>query len=460
MRGVSGEQPRRRSARPYRMTSPPDELTPEKARELLALGPRTTAGARDRSGDRSRDRRPRRPLWAASPSPPRGRGDDPRSSGPLWRNHGPTASLFKGDGPGDGRPPRRRCVCSACRACIRTHLWDGRGDHCTEWALRPVSEDGHRLPIAHVRAAARRSSLDQASRSMPSPRCVVSRRWPPLRDLGADPVSAAEGSPSGTVASAPASPTVRRTPPCARAMSRVDHPERGFELLAEKRAQGPSPASGRRRRRRRPPPARAQPEEHEPRRQLGSPDPLAITVPGSGRAWPPSKRDGHESAGEMGGSSRRGIVGPPSPEEVDSPESRVQPVGRRAARTTAGHWRRDPERIAVIDDVTGRSVTYAGLVRSDRVRRPSPSPRGSGKGHRGGLCPQPPRHAFSVAALGASCPRRRSARRSISGVSGRTQPAIRLRYRRRSHLPGDEGVRPAQSIGMEPGCLAEEPSRS
>ena len=63
----------------------------------------------------------------------------------------------------------------------------------------------------------------------------------PLRELGADPVSGRR-SWSRTAASGPTSPTARPTRRCARATpSRRSRMERAVELLAEKRAKGPAP---------------------------------------------------------------------------------------------------------------------------------------------------------------------------------------------------------------------------
>ena len=148
------------------------------------------------------------------------------------------------------------------------------------------------------------------------------------------------------------------------------------------------------------------------------------------------------------GLARRGIVGPAFSEGSIRQSLAFNRWGVGLPGQLRAAAARDPERIAVIDDVTGRSVTYAGLVaRSDRVCKALLA-QGIGKGHRVGLLAR--NHLdMLVAALGASCLAADLVLLNL-GVS-QNQLRYLVAGQAVSHLLYDEEFAPLVD-GMEPGC--------
>ena len=213
----------------------PDELTVEKAEELLAA-PSRRPRARHRPG-RPAARSSRRPAATGRTSPRCCPTTRPRRAKPR------TGVAVQGRCRSTRSRSTTRCGCCRCRASSASTP-RRRRDHRAERPLRPVPEEGHRLALARARGAAvhdhpRRGAGDLRPAQAARP---AGPRPPPLRELGADPVDRASRSWSRTAASAPTSPTARPTRRCARTTpSRRSPLERAAELLAEKRAKGPAP---------------------------------------------------------------------------------------------------------------------------------------------------------------------------------------------------------------------------
>ena len=124
---------------------PPDELTPEKARELLANPAGEETRARRRPGVRAADRgqeRPLRPLRHRGPA--RGRAQAAEAA---------TASLFKSMTL-DTITLERRAEAAHPAARGRRRPRVRRRDHRAERPLRALPEEGHRLPVDRLRGAA------------------------------------------------------------------------------------------------------------------------------------------------------------------------------------------------------------------------------------------------------------------------------------------------------------------
>ena len=127
---------------------------------------------------------------------------------------------------------------------------DRRGDHRAERALRPVPEEGHRLPVAGDRGADVRHHPRPGAGDLRAAQAARAGRPPRRRcaSSGTDPVDGARRWSSRRAASGRTSPTARPTRRCAR-------PTRS----SRSRSSGPpscSPRSGpagRRRRRRKGP---------------------------------------------------------------------------------------------------------------------------------------------------------------------------------------------------------------
>ena len=139
----------------------PDELTPEKAEELLARGAAGPTRCRRRSRHRPHGAGAHRPLRSVrATGRDRERVEGEAEAGVALRQHGPVDGRARG-GAGVARAP-------ACRR--RRHRW--RRDHRAERPLRAVSAQGHRQPQPgcggtalhrHPRRGARRSSLSPSS---------------------------------------------------------------------------------------------------------------------------------------------------------------------------------------------------------------------------------------------------------------------------------------------------------
>ena len=119
-----------------------------------------------------------------------------------------------------------------------------RGDHGAERPLRPVREEGHGDALARERGAAvhdhARGGARAARQAEGAPRPRAAPK-PPLRELGADPVS---GKPI-VVKEGRFGPYVTDGETNA-SLRRGDDPEtvtleRAAELLADRRAKGPAP---------------------------------------------------------------------------------------------------------------------------------------------------------------------------------------------------------------------------
>ena len=219
----------------------PDELTPAMARELLeaAADDGRVLGQDPATGHDVVARAGRygpyvtEVLPEADEAPAKGRGKAAKAK-PR------TASLFKDMDLATDRPGRRaEAALPAARRRRRPE--DGRGDHRAERSLRPVPEEGHRLALDRDRAAAVRhhpragaGDLRPAQAARPAP--PRSRRSP----SSAPTRSPASRWSSRTGGSGPTSPTARPTRRCARTTTpSSSRPERGYELLADKRARGP-----------------------------------------------------------------------------------------------------------------------------------------------------------------------------------------------------------------------------
>ena len=190
----------------------PDELTVEKAEELLAQ-PSRRPRARHRPGDRPR-RSSRAPAATARTSPrccrrARRRSRAPRRSSRRCRSRRSRSTTRSG--------------CSSLPR-VRRRRRGRRGGRRAERPLRPVHQEGQGDALARARGAAL-----HGRRSRRRSRCSRSRRQrrgrgrPPSRrsrELGADPVERQADRASRTAASARTSPTARRTRACAAATIR------------------------------------------------------------------------------------------------------------------------------------------------------------------------------------------------------------------------------------------------
>ena len=176
------------------------------------------------------------------------------------------------DVPGDG-DPRRRGEAAVAPTSSRDRR-RGRRDHRPERSLRPLPEEGHRLPLAHLGGPALQITLDEALAIYAQPKQRGrAAAAPPLKELGEDPESGQPvvvkaGRFGEYVTDGEYNATLRKDD-SVEAITL----ERAAELLAERRARGPAKKAAkrtktakkaaakkttpRRRRRRRPRPRRA-----------------------------------------------------------------------------------------------------------------------------------------------------------------------------------------------------------
>ena len=195
---------------------PPDELTVDKAEELLAA-PSGDRRARHRPGDRARRRGQERPLrpvrHRAAAARTRPKSPKPRTGSRCSRH-----VARHGD-------PRRRAAAAVAAAHGRRRPESGEPITAQNGRYGPVPEEGHRLALAGVRgAAASTSPCDEALAiyAQPKQRGRGRRGQPPLRS-SARTRAPASRSRSRTAASVRTSPTARPTRPCARATTRGGH---------------------------------------------------------------------------------------------------------------------------------------------------------------------------------------------------------------------------------------------
>ena len=210
----------------------PDELTVEKAQELLSA-PARRPGARHPSRVEPRDLRAQRPLRPLRDGDARG-GRDREAARRL---------ALQDDGARDGHA-RGGGAAALAAAHARRRPGGRRGDHGAERPLRPVREEGHRVALARgARSSCSRSRSRTRSRCLaqPKPRRGRGEAKPPLRELGPDPVSGKpvvlkEGRFGPYVTDGETNASLRRG----------DEPEtvtieRAAELLADRRSKGPAP---------------------------------------------------------------------------------------------------------------------------------------------------------------------------------------------------------------------------
>ena len=217
---------------------PPDELTLEKAKELLAnpAGEEIPLGAAP--GDRARGRRQERPLRPLRHrAAARGRPQEGQAAHRL---------AVQGHVAGDDRPRAGgQAALAAARGRRRRR---GRRDHRAERPLRALPEEGHRLALAGDRGAALRHHPRAGAGDLRPAQAARPRRRGRRRSRSsATTRSPARRSWSRPAGSASTSPTASTTPPCARTTpSRRITLERAAELLAERRAKGPAKKAAKR----------------------------------------------------------------------------------------------------------------------------------------------------------------------------------------------------------------------
>ncbi len=314
-RGDDGRRAARARRRPRRDRRPRDQLDPDRRRHRLRVGrtaptSRSSAAASTCDG-RARDgassdaaagqRSPttsrrtssppaRRGAARAAPSTATGRSaatprpaGDHRQGRPLRsvRHRGPrrreaappkrskkaaakprTASLFKDMDLDDDRPRRRRSSCSRCRASSAPTRRASRSPRRTA-ATAPTSSGAPTRARCTTEQQLFDITLDEAlaiyaqpKHARPGARQPRSRSSAPTRSSG-KPIVVKDGRFGPYVTDGETNATLRKDDDPESIT-----PERGFELLAEKRAKGPRPASGQRRRR-----PRRRPRSGRPRRQ-------------------------------------------------------------------------------------------------------------------------------------------------------------------------------------------------
>ena len=188
---------------------PPDELTLEKATRAAGQPGRrgdATSATTPRPGSQVVAKNGRYGPYVTEVLPE----DAPKSAKPAHR------LAVQVDGPGH-RHPRRRAQAAEPAARGRRGRRVRRGDHRAERPLRAVPEEGHRLPLDHLRGAA-------ASRSPSTRRCAIYAqpkqrgRAPRRRRSRSSATTRSPGSRSWSrrAGSASTSPTASTTPPCAR----------------------------------------------------------------------------------------------------------------------------------------------------------------------------------------------------------------------------------------------------
>ena len=171
---------------------PPDELTLAKARELFEnpAGEEIDLGTHPETGLRVVAKNGRFGPYVTEALPE----DAPKSAKPR------TGSLFKSMTPGDHHPRRRGQA--AVAAAGRRHRRGGGRDHRPERSVRPLPQEGHRLPVDRLRGEAahdhpRRGAGDlrttqaarpgrgvgpaQGARQRPGLGCAGGRQGRPLR---------------------------------------------------------------------------------------------------------------------------------------------------------------------------------------------------------------------------------------------------------------------------------------
>ena len=191
-----------RSARASRRTWRPDELTVEKAQELLV-----GAGRRPRARHASRAGTARSPCKTGRYGPVRDRDARGRRD-----REAPRRLALQDDVARDGHP-RGGGPAALAAPHARRRPGRRRGGHGAERPLRPVREEGHRLPLARERGAA---VHDHARGRARAARPAEAAPWPGRAQAAAEASSArirsaASRSWSRKAASGPTSPTARRT---------------------------------------------------------------------------------------------------------------------------------------------------------------------------------------------------------------------------------------------------------
>ena len=210
----------------------PDELTVEKAEELLAA----PSGDRDLGADPSTGLPVVAKAGRYGPYVTEVLPDDaPKTREAAHR-------VAAQDDVARHRDPRRRAAAAQPAAGRRRRPGRRRGDHRAERPLRAVPQEGHRLAVAGDRGAAvRHHPRRRRWRSTPSPSSAAAGpAAPPLKELGADPatglpVVVKEGRFGAYVTDGETNATLRK----ADSVETVTI-ERAAELLAEKRAKGPA----------------------------------------------------------------------------------------------------------------------------------------------------------------------------------------------------------------------------
>ena len=210
----------------------PDELTVEKAEELLAApsGDRVARRAPGVGHRRSRSKAGRYGPYVTEVLP-EGATEKPR-----------TASLFQSMSPETVTLEEAVRLLSLPRVARRRPGRRRRGDRA-ERPLRPVRQEGHRVALARDRGAALHDHARRGARAARAAEAARGRGQakPPLRELGPDPVSGKpvvlkEGRFGPYVTDGETNASLRRG----------DDPEtvtieRAAELLADRRSKGPAP---------------------------------------------------------------------------------------------------------------------------------------------------------------------------------------------------------------------------
>ena len=260
---------------------PPDELTLDKAAELLANPAGEEIAARRAPGDRPAGRgeeRPLRPLRHRGPA--RGRAEVGQAAHRLAvhvdvARHGHA---------------RRRGEAAVAAAGGRHRPRVGRRDHRAERSLRAVPEEGHRLAVARPpRSSCFTITLDEALAIYAQPKQRGrAAAAPPLKELGTDPVSGAAGRGEVRPLRRRTSPTASTTRRCARTTRSRRSPSSAPPSCWPSAASAARPRRPPRRARRRPPRSRRRRRpRRRPRRPRRSRDRLlGVGVPTDHRPGP------------------------------------------------------------------------------------------------------------------------------------------------------------------------------
>ena len=209
----------------------PDELTPEKAEELLAKG---GGGPRDLGAD------PDTGLTVLVLNGRFGPFVQLGEQDPGSKDKPPARVAVRVDGARHGHA-RRGAAAPLAPAC-RRRRHRRRGDHRAERALRAVHQEGHRQPQPRRRGPALLGDARRGAGDLrPAQAATRSGGEAAARRPRSAPRDRARRCACSTVASVPTSPTAPPTPPCRAACSPRRSPStEAVDLLAERAARGPA----------------------------------------------------------------------------------------------------------------------------------------------------------------------------------------------------------------------------